>query len=388
MSSAEPATFVVELTPPGRGAVASVLVAGPAAEALVERLFRPATPRPLVERPPGNVSFGRWNAPDGEEIVVARRDAGRVEIHCHGGRAAPRAIVASLVALGAVERHWQAWTRDEQPDPIVAEAILSLAAARTERSAAILLTQAAGSLRRAVDQARAELAAGRSAQAERHLAALLRWAPLGLHLVEPWNVVLAGPPNVGKSSLVNALLGYDRAIVHEQPGTTRDVVTAATALCGWPVRLSDTAGLQPTNDPVEAAGVALAHARRAAADLVLLVFDRSRSWTASDERLAREHADAIVVWNKADLPPDTSTGRVPGILTSALAGTGLDQLQRAIAERLVPEPPPCGAAMPFTAAQVASLQQARALAAAEDARGALAVLDSDAPWRIEPREAR
>ena len=72
----------------------------------------------------------------------------------------------------------------------------------------------------------------------------LAWEDFGLHLTRPWNVVLAGRPNVGKSSLINALLGYTRSIVFDQPGTTRDVVTAATAIDGWPIELSDTAGLR------------------------------------------------------------------------------------------------------------------------------------------------
>ena len=97
--------------------------------------------------------------------------------------------------------------------------------------------------------------------------------PIGRHLTRPWQVVLTGPPNTGKSSLLNAILGYSRAIVDPTAGTTRDVVTAVTALDGWPVEISDTAGIRATNAAVEQAGIRLAEQRIADADLVVLVLD-------------------------------------------------------------------------------------------------------------------
>ena len=109
------------------------------------------------------------------------------------------------------------------------------------------------------------------------IAILLARADLGRHLVRPWSVVLAGPVNVGKSSLINALAGYGRSIVHHAPGTTRDAVTAATAIDGWPVELCDTAGLRPAATPVERAGIERAQERLAQADLAVLVFDRERA---------------------------------------------------------------------------------------------------------------
>jgi tRNA modification GTPase len=89
-------------------------------------------------------------------------------------------------------------------------------------------------------------------------------------------VVIAGPPNVGKSSLINALLGYQRAIVFDQPGTTRDVLTATTAIDGWPVELADTAGIREGDDAIETEGVARALAEIRAADLVVEVWDASQ----------------------------------------------------------------------------------------------------------------
>ena len=104
---------------------------------------------------------------------------------------------------------------------------------------------------------------------------MLQFRDLGLHLTTPWRVVLAGAPNVGKSSLMNAIAGYQRAIVSPTPGTTRDVVTVTTAIDGWPVQLADTAGLRETQDELESAGVALADAAIGEADLVIVVSDAS-----------------------------------------------------------------------------------------------------------------
>ena len=122
-------------------------------------------------------------------------------------------------------------------------------------------------------------------------------------------MVLAGRTNVGKSSLLNALAGHGRAIVHHVPGTTRDAVTVATAIDGWPVELCDTAGLRPPDDAVERAGIELARERLAEADLVVLVADRSRPWSAEDQALRDQWPGAVLVHNKCDLP--ASAGERP-----------------------------------------------------------------------------
>ena len=163
-------------------------------------------------------------------------------------------------------------------------------------------------------------------------------------------LLVRGPNGSGKSTLANALLGYRRAIVHPTPGTTRDLVTAATAIDGWPVELVDTAGLGDAEHPLERAGMALAERELAAADLALLVFDRSRPFSASDAALLARWPDALVIQNKSDLP--AGEPRAPGLEISALAGRGLDELLATIARRLVPNPPPPGAPVPFIDAQI------------------------------------
>jgi len=179
---------------------------------------------------------------------------------------------------------------------------------------------------------------------------------LGLHLTKPWRVVVAGPPNAGKSSLINAMVGFRRSIVHHTPGTTRDAVTVSTAMDGWPVELCDTAGLNAEACGIEKAGVDLARQRISDADLTVLVFDLSLKWTAADQSLIEAFPNALLVHNKADLP-HAEENRPAGFHTSALGGVGIDTLVENIAARLVSTPPPPGAAVPFTSEQIERVQE-------------------------------
>jgi len=384
MQSADPQaaeTLVVLLTSEGRSAVATLLVAGPQATELVSRCFLPAG-RPLAGQPLGRIAFGRWgSAEGGEEVVVSRRAADRIEIHCHGGRAAARAIAASLIALGAREIAWTNWIRASASDPIEAEARLALSQARTERTAWILWDQHEGALRRAIEAIAGYLQTGDANAAIAHIDELLKFSELGRHLTTPWKIVIAGPPNAGKSSLANALLGYERAIVHPTAGTTRDLVAAETAIEGWPIELVDTAGLRTADEPLEAAGIALARQQTAAADLVLAVVDRSRPWGAAEAALAESFPEALWVWNKCDLPRHADFASREAIEVSAMRGDGLERLISAIAARLVPNPPATGQAVPFAAWQVESLVAARALLAKGDLAGAESQLYRLAPPR-------
>lgn len=352
-------THAVVLTPPGRGAVASVLVAGEQAVDIVGRLFRPASGRPLADFTIDRIVFGRWGEAPGEELVVCRRADDQVEIHCHGGNAAVYAIVDALVAAGCKATRWQDWQRRKAVNRVQADALEDLARATTPRTAAILLDQYHGALNLEIEAISTSIASAKPAEladAFRRLSSLIARARIGLHLVEPFSVVLAGRPNAGKSSLINALLGYQRSIVHDQPGTTRDVVTAGAAFDGWPVELADTAGLRPGGDPLEMAGIGLAKRRLAGADLRILVFDASQPWGDDDRQLLERWPDALVVRSKCDLvravPP------LPSVATSAVTGQGIDELAKLIARRLVPEPPEPGAAMPFRDWQVETLRQA------------------------------
>ncbi|HEY4759647.1 MAG TPA: GTPase, partial [Thermoguttaceae bacterium] len=243
-----------------------------------------------------------------------------------------------------------------QEDPITAAAQAALADAPTQRTAAILLDQYHGALRRAFNSIQQDIDQKYFASAKRKVDCLWTYIALGLHLTRPWRVVAAGPPNAGKSSLINALVGYRRSIVHHTPGTTRDAVTAVTAMEGWPVELCDTAGLHAKAEGIEKAGVELAQQRIADADLVVLVFDLTVKWSTSDQSLAETFPQALLVHNKTDLP-HAADNRPEGLITSALTGTGVDTLVKKISERLVPNPPLPGVPVPFTPAQSDQLEK-------------------------------
>ncbi|MCX7427264.1 MAG: 50S ribosome-binding GTPase [Planctomycetia bacterium] len=301
----------------------------------------------------------------GEPIVLRRRADGSVQLHCHGGLAAVRRIETALLRQGCRPLGWRDWAQRRHDDPIQAAARSALADAPTQRTAAILLDQYHGALRHALDEIQAALHSGDAETAGRAIDALLARARLGQHLVRAWRVVLTGRPNVGKSTLLNAILGYRRAIVHHAPGTTRDVLTADTAIDGWPVELSDTAGLWRSEHPIDRAGVERAEAQAAEADLVVLVFDLAQPWSEPDRELLERWPSALVVHNKCDLAAE-ATGRPEGLMTSALTGQGIEALLDAIADRLVPRPPPPGAAVPFTSEQIEGLRLAAAALADGD----------------------
>jgi tRNA modification GTPase len=364
----ETSTTVSVLTPSGRGAIAVIAVEGPQAAAFVERFFLPQSKRALMDRPLGTIVYGRWGDAAGEDVIVCRRSENQIEVHCHGGAAAPARIVADLTQLGAVEENWSNWIGRHETSRIRAAARISLANCTTQRAAAILLDQYNGALEAALREIVNSLrpphpgplleGEGGFAKALAAVERLLARAPLGMHLTQPWRVVIAGPPNVGKSSLINALLGYQRAIVFDQPGTTRDVVTGLTALDGWPIELSDTAGLRASDDALETAGVERTVGQALKADLLILVFDASQPWSAACQELVDAWPAAFVVRNKCDLPAIEKTGGLDSFLTSALTGEGIELLATEIVGRLVAVEVKPGDAVPFTADQIEQLQLA------------------------------
>jgi tRNA modification GTPase len=389
-------TEVVELTPLGRGAVAVVLLAGPDGLPIVEQCFAPASGRRLGDVPLQRIVFGRFSGTDGEEVVVCQRSRDEIEIHCHGGTAAVHALIGQLVQLGCRQVSWQDWLRRTCGGPMKAAAYIALADAPTARTAAILLDQYHGALANAVRQIAVAIESANWQQAAVAIDAVLAYRDVGMHLATPWRVVLTGPTNVGKSSLINALAGFPRAIVSPQPGTTRDVVTTTTAIDGWPVELADTAGIRDPMDELESAGIDLAEKTVAGAELVVIVNDATQPFSCTSDqilsampsRFARRRV--VRVLNKIDLLPETHTEdeacnespqyrqsqwhSLRVVRTSAVTGQGIEDLIAAITEALVPHAPAPGAAVPFTAEQVAALESALAAVAAHDAAAGLAAL--------------
>ncbi len=290
-----------------------------------------------------------------------------VEFSTHGGLLVPPKLLAALVLHGARQALPGEFTRravlNAKMDLLQAEGVGDLVDATAPSQARLALNQLDGGLSRRLTQLREDLVeleallsydidfpeeddgplpvdqvgeklAGVAAQVER----LLATAPAGERLREGALVVFAGRPNVGKSSLFNGLLGRDRAIVTEHPGTTRDAIESATTFCGWPVRLVDTAGLRDAAGPVEQLGIEVSQRYLAAADLVLLCLEAGQTPNAHERRFLGERgatamgagAGVLYVRTKADLgPPPTE-----GMAVSVMTGQGLDELKQEAARQV------------------------------------------------------
>jgi tRNA modification GTPase len=191
----------------------------------------------------------------------------------------------------------------------------------------------------------AALERGDVASARTLVDGLARWTALGRRLTEPWRVVVAGAPNAGKSSLINALAGYQRSVVAPTPGTTRDVVTTRIAVDGCPVELADTAGIRDDAGTLEQQGIERARRASAEADLVLWVLDASAEpvWPEAETKTHRLVINKIDLQAAWDLTQASDAARV-----SALTGEGISALCACVARWLVPDAPPPGTAVPFT----------------------------------------
>lgn len=311
--------LIAVLTAPGTSALATIALHGDGAWSALRERFRPELPAEPVL---GTLNLGRLGREVGDEVVVVSGESG-VEIHCHGGREVVRFLVELFLERGFVEVDWQQFLRRTRA-PRRALAEIALTQATTARVANILLDQVRGNF----DPVQ--------------LAESARWAWLGRRLLAGFRVVLAGPPNVGKSSLANALAGYQRSIVSPTPGTTRDVVTARLAFDGWPIELSDTAGLRTEADVLESAGIERTRASLDTADLVVWLMDASDPNPVPPER-----PGTLVVVNKIDRPA-MWTIPADALSVSATTGFGMEALTAAIVVRLVPEVPPPGTAIPLS----------------------------------------
>ena len=414
MSAPERSAFAV-LTPPGRGGIAVLRCAGPGAEAALGTCFRPArakkrtlsgdtggmptrlsawacsqSPEACPRKdgvgmpPPGCLAYGHIVDADGrplDEIILCHLAQPPVfEVNCHGGPAAVAAVSRRLSDLGLEPVDADQLLRTQGATPIERDARRLLRAAQTPLAARVLLDQLDGALARALAHMDGCLRQNRADEAVTEIDALLaRWRQCGRFLADPPRIVIAGRPNVGKSTLLNRLVGADRAITSPAPGTTRDYVEAEAALDGVPVVLVDTAGLGEGRDALERLGVERARGELARASLVLYLLDASEGAGAEDEAVLRSLGErGLAVWNKVDLAPRPSGA--PGV--SALLGEGVAALTAAILARLGYQSVAAGDAVPFTAEQAQILADVRQLARtgkADAARRALEGLAGGAP---------
>lgn len=357
------------LTPPGRGAIAVVAVFGESLAEKIDPFFESATGKTLLNASPQTFLYGRWRS-TGEDVIISKLN-NRLEIHCHGGTAAPAAILQNLQFAGFRPLNKEEAAIKLFGDNWIAEIASCLSQAPTERTAEILLNQL-----QLAPKALAQLDANCKSNdpeirklVQVSIDRMIATADFGIHLTQPWTVVLCGLPNVGKSSLINALVGFERAIVHSEAGTTRDVVTQLSAAEGWPIELKDTAGLREAKSEIERQGVQLSLAEIEAADLVIAVFDSTGIDAAHfDWDFVRKNRVGIVVLNKFDLLSQLESERLASdlwtelklndlsqvdvILVSATQLQGIEALVSAIARKIVPELPPSDMLIPVSARHV------------------------------------
>jgi len=407
-------TIAAIATPPGRGAVAIVRVSGPQAASIASRVFRARAP--LADRAAafGTVVDGAGTVLDRGLALFFRAPRSYtgedvLELHVHGSPAVARDVLLSTLAAGARLAGPGEFTRRAfaagKIDLSAAEAVADLIAAEASGAARAAAARLAGGLaheverlRAALDEVTAELAAALDfpdeveEPARESTAARVRAVDAALaELASDWergrlvreglSVAIVGPPNAGKSSLLNALLESDRALVSERPGTTRDTIEETVALGdGAVARVVDTAGLRASDDALEAAGIARSEAALATASVALVVVDGSRA-LAPEARdiLARTRSrPRVALFNKADLGDAGFRARdaadADALLGSALARDTVRAVREALRAHAVADRPDLARPHLGTARQADAV-----LAAREALAHALATLGEDAP---------
>ncbi len=374
MNTAVPSdTIAAVATAPGASAIGILRLSGPEAISAVSACFRPASGKPLTDYPPNRLVLGTLLDGDGAMLDQCMATYARAphsytgedtaELQCHGSPAVLSAGLEQLFRHGARQAGPGEFTKraflNGRMDLIQAEAVADLIDAQTPDAA----RNAAGQLGRAMTEkiqavadglidllahfhvvldypdedldpletAEIEAILSRSEAALRQIGSTYR---RGRQLTQGVPCAIVGRPNAGKSSLLNALLGYDRAIVTPIPGTTRDTVEERCVLGGVLLRLVDTAGLRDTADPVERLGVARSRAALDEAELALVLLDGSEELTEEDRTLlalSERCPHRLVLVSKSDLPTVlTLPEGLEAITVSSVTGQGLETLEDAV----------------------------------------------------------
>lgn len=377
-------TIAAVATPPGEGGIAIVRVSGPEARTVAARVFRPHRGGDPREFSGYSVHYGVFQDTETGEVAddglllmfhAPHSYTGEemVELSCHGGRKATAAVLRLALQAGARPAEPGEFTQraflNGRLDLAQAEAVADVIRARTESARRLARRQLDGALSQAVTALKDEMVGilaaievtidfsdevgdldytaleTRITDVAVGVDRLLATSGRGRILREGLRVAIVGRPNVGKSSLLNALLRAERAIVTPIAGTTRDLIEESADIGGLPLVLIDTAGIRPTSDPVEQIGVGRAESALAGSDVALLVLDASAGITPEDlmlsEQAAKEAGRVLVVLNKSDLLTPEQTQRLKKkalprlgsvLFLSALTGEGLEALERALAD--------------------------------------------------------
>lgn len=365
------------LTARGRGAVAVIELSGTGALDAINAILAESGQPPIDP----DESRPRLRRIGGEEVVIVSGNRSTpgievVELHCHGGTAVVDWVLDHLRRRGAILGVPQ---RSGDPSRSVtrAQATAWLPFAPTIRTAETLLNQEAGVLDQEIRAILSEIS-DHPESAARRLRPLIERSRLGVRLLTGHVVVLAGPPNVGKSALFNALVGFDRAIVSPRAGTTRDALRARLALRGWPIELIDTAGIHEASDPLDRQGVSRTHGTIAEADLVLRVIDRSQPMPRLEHPPGPQ---TLVVATKADLPPAWNPRDAAAVAVSAVTGAGLAELIDAILGRLGITPEALDGPLVFRPSHLRHLRRALgSLERGEPARARRTLSAMRSPW--------
>jgi tRNA modification GTPase len=362
-------TIAAISTPPGEGAIALVRISGPAAVSIAEKIFR-GKKRP--SRFASHIQcFGDIVTESGgliDEVMMSIHRAPAsytgediVEISCHGGTLVTAKVLEACLHAGARGARPGEFTEraflNGKMDLTQAEAVIDLIRARTDlalRSATEQLEGKLGEQIKGIRDSLVDLLAHVEASIDfseegiapdegnslrvrldsvrEQIAALLATADHGRILRDGVRVVIYGATNAGKSSLLNRLLGYERVIVSDAPGTTRDTIEETVNLCGVPVRLLDTAGLRTSTSDIEREGIARTERSLQKADLRLHIIDRNAAPPAHFEQNA--NGNELLVLNKSDLPEHPEWKNTNALRVSCVTGDGLGALENEILSRI------------------------------------------------------
>ncbi|MFD1019411.1 tRNA uridine-5-carboxymethylaminomethyl(34) synthesis GTPase MnmE [Thalassobacillus hwangdonensis] len=372
-------TITAISTPMGEGAIAIVRLSGNEAVSIADSIFKG---KDLASVDSHTIHYGKIIDPEtdeiAEEVMVSvmrgpktftREDI--IEINCHGGLVSVNRVLEIVLAQGARLAEPGEFTKraflNGRIDLSQAEAVMDLIRAKTDRAMNVALKQMDGRLSKLIQDLRQKLLETlahvevnidypeyddveemshtmmeeKTREVHREVQSLLQTAKQGKILREGLATAIIGRPNVGKSSLMNALVHENKAIVTDVPGTTRDVIEEYVNVRGVPLRLVDTAGIRETEDIVERIGVEKSRQVLKEADLILLVLNYGDALTEEDVRLfeAVHDLDVIVIVNKTDLEPALDMDRVhelaadhPVITTSLIQEQGIDELEQAISQ--------------------------------------------------------